>query len=70
MTKKQRQNLAKREGQKAAKAEAEAQRQAALTKHQRELEKERIKEQFAQQSKKTSGGMRATVDSKGHMVFE
>ena len=69
MTKKQRQNLAKREAQKAAKAEAEAMRQATLAQHKRELEKERIKEQFSQ-SKKPSGGMRATVDSKGHMVFE
>ncbi|EKM50178.1 uncharacterized protein PHACADRAFT_264760 [Phanerochaete carnosa HHB-10118-sp] len=70
LTKKQRQNLAKSEASKAAKAEAEAQRQATLAKHKRELEKARMAEQFTQQGKKKSGGMRASVDSEGHMVFE
>jgi hypothetical protein len=68
-TKKQRQNAAKREAQKAAKEDAEAERKAALARHQRELEKARMEEQF-RQGKKPGGGMRATVDAKGHMVFE
>ncbi|GJE90302.1 hypothetical protein PsYK624_064310 [Phanerochaete sordida] len=68
LTKKQRQNLARNEAAKAAKAEAEAQRQATLAQHKRELEKTRMAEQYAQGKK--SGGMRATVDTKGHMVFE
>ena len=66
MTKKQRQNAAKREAQKAAKAEAEAQRVAALAKHRREMEKERIAEQHS----KKSGGSSASVDGKGHLVWD
>lgn len=69
ITKKQRQNLAKRDAQKAAKAEAEAERQATLAKHKRELERARMAEQYAQ-GKKHSGGMKAAVDAKGHLVFE
>lgn len=63
MTKKQRQNAAKREAQKAAKAEAEAQRLATLSKHKRELEKTRIAEQY-------KGGSSASVDDKGHLVWD
>ncbi|KAF9777289.1 hypothetical protein BJ322DRAFT_1188085, partial [Thelephora terrestris] len=66
MTKKQRQNAAKREAQKAAKAEAEAQRQVNLAKHKRELEKTRIAEQYS----KKGGGSSASVDNKGHLVWD
>lgn len=65
MTKKQRQNAAKREAQKAAKAEAEAQRLATLSKHKRELEKTRITEQYS-----AKGGSSASVDDKGHLVWD
>ena len=65
MTKKQRQNAAKREAQKALKAEAEAQRLAALSKHKRELEKVKIAEQYSK-----GGGSSASVDGKGHLVWD
>ncbi|KZT25213.1 hypothetical protein NEOLEDRAFT_1178628 [Neolentinus lepideus HHB14362 ss-1] len=70
LTKKQRQNAAKREAQKTAKAQAEAERLALLAKHKRELERQRMAEQAASQGKKTSGGMTATVDEKGKLVWE
>jgi len=66
MTKKQRQNAAKREAQKAAKAEGEAQRLATLDKHKRELEKTKIAEQYA----KKDGGSSASVNDKGHLVWD
>jgi DNA-binding protein H-NS len=66
MTKKQRQNAAKREAQKAAKAEAEAQRLATLSKHKRELEKAKIVEQYS----KKDGGSSASVNDKGHLVWD
>ena len=66
MTKKQRQNAAKREAQKTAKAEAEAQRLATLAKHKRDLEKTKIAEQYSGKS----GGSSASVDSKGHLVWD
>ena len=66
MTKKQRQNAAKREAQKAAKVEAEAQRQATLSKHKRELEKAKIAEQYS----KKGAGSSASVNDKGHLVWE
>ena len=66
MTKKQRQNAAKREAQKATKAAAEAQRLATLAKHKRELEKERIAEQYS----KKGGGSSASVDNQGHLVWD
>ena len=69
MTKKQRQNAAKREAEKAAKADAEAERLARLARHKRELEHSRINEQFSQ-GKKPSGGMWAAVDDNGHLVFQ
>jgi DNA-binding protein H-NS len=65
MTKKQRQNAAKREAQKSAKAEAEAQRLATLSKHKRELEKAKIAEQYSK-----NGGSSASVDNKGHLVWD
>ena len=68
LTKKQRQNLAKREAQKAAKVDAENERLATLAAHKRELERKRIAEQYAH-SKKPGGGQKAAV-SGGHLVFE
>lgn len=46
MTKKQRQNAAKRDVQKQAKLDAEAERLAVLAKHKRELERAKMAEQF------------------------
>lgn len=57
LTKKQRQNAAKRDVKKAAKAEAESQRQELLAKHKRELERAR-----------TTSGARASVEN-GHLVW-
>ena len=66
MTKKQRQNATKREAQKVAKAEAEAQRQETLAKHKRDLEKVKIAEQYS----KKGGGTSASIDNKGHLVWD
>ena len=71
MTKKQRQNARKRELAKSAKAETEAARLQGLAKHQRELERLRIIEQSQQGGgKRPSGGMNATVDDRGNLVWE
>lgn len=71
LTKKQRQNLNKREAQKAAKAAAETERLATLAKHKRELERIRIIEQSQSNKKgKASGGMRPVVDERGKLVWE
>ena len=72
LTKRQRQNARKREEQKAGKAEAEAERLAALAKHKKALEKERMAEQFKKpgSGKAPSGGMMATVDDRGKLVWE
>lgn len=71
LTKKQRQNAARKEAERAAKVQAEAERQAALAKHKRELERIRMAEQFnASKGKKPSGGMSAAVDEKGKLVWE
>jgi hypothetical protein len=69
LTKKQRQNLAKREAQKAAKADAETERIAALAKHKRQLESMRMAEQSVSR-KKQNGGMVASLDDKGHLVWD
>lgn len=69
LTKKQRQNAQKREQQKAAKLEAEAQRLATLAGHKRDLEKVRM-DGRASSSSKTGGGMRATVDERGKLIWE
>jgi hypothetical protein len=70
-TKKQRQNAAKREAQKAAKADAESERLATLARHKRELEKTKIAEQYAaQKSGKKSGTGTASVDDRGHLVWD
>lgn len=71
-TKRQRQNARKREEQKAGKADAEAERLAVLAKHKKALEKERMAEQYKTpgSGKAPSGGMKATVDDRGKLVWE
>lgn len=66
-SKKQRQNAAKRDAQKAAKATSEVDRLATLARHKRELEKVRIAEQYKQTGKKPTSS--ASVDS-GHLVWD
>lgn len=71
LTKKQRQNANKREAQKAEKQAAEAQRLATLAKHSRELERSKMVEQYSKSgAKTTSGGMKASVDEHGKLVWE
>lgn len=73
MTKRQRQNASKREALKSAKAQGEAERLAILAKHKRELENVRMADQFrgkAPGGKVASGGMKATVDERGKLVWE
>jgi len=72
LTKKQRQNAKLREKEKAKKAAEEADRLARLADHKRTLEKERILEQYSKKSsgKAPSGGMKATVDEQGKLVWE
>lgn len=62
MTKRQRQNAAKREAQKADKEAADRERLDKLAKHKRDLERARIEEQYKSNGKKLSGGMQATVE--------
>jgi DNA-binding protein H-NS len=72
-TKKQRQNAAKRDAQKAAKAAAERERLSKLSQHKRQLERERIAAQYASGSGKPgklSGGMKARVDENGALIWE
>jgi len=68
LTKKQRQNQTRRDAEKAAKAEAEKERLAKLAKHKKDLENERIKAQYSKG--KLSGGMKATVDQRGNLIWE
>lgn len=72
LTKRQRQNANKRDAEKAAKADAERQRLETLARHKRDLERVKIAEQFAKGgSKKTpSGGMNASLDAQGKMVWD
>jgi hypothetical protein len=72
MTKRQRQNAQRRENEKVAKGEAETQRLALLAKHKRELERVKMLEQSTGKSsgKSFSGGMRASVDDRGKLVWE
>jgi len=70
LTKRQRQNAQNRERQKTAKTEAENQRLATLANHKREQEKVRMVEQFGKSGRKASGGMKATVDERGKLVWE
>ncbi|KAG8721126.1 hypothetical protein FRC09_008388 [Ceratobasidium sp. 395] len=73
LSKKQRQNAAKRDAAKAAKVDSEADRQARLAAHKRELERERIAQQYAKSAPgkgKASGGMTASVNEKGSLVWD
>ncbi|KAF9444086.1 hypothetical protein P691DRAFT_807902, partial [Macrolepiota fuliginosa MF-IS2] len=71
LTKKQRQNLKKRETQKAEKTAAEAERLAALAQHKRQLGRIHMIEQSQSGKKgKTSGGMKPVVDERGKLVWE
>ncbi|TFK24052.1 hypothetical protein FA15DRAFT_619886 [Coprinopsis marcescibilis] len=70
-TKKQRQNAQKKEAQKATKVAAEEERLAALARHKRDLERLRIAEQASKPAGKTvSGGMKASVNENGKLVWE
>ncbi|KDN45906.1 hypothetical protein K437DRAFT_256427 [Tilletiaria anomala UBC 951] len=77
MSKKQRQNAARREAQKAAKADVEAARLQALAQHKRQLEAERIKDFFSKGAGvgrggagSASGGQKASVNQQGHLVWD
>lgn len=71
LTKKQRQNAKRNQMLKEAKAEAEAERQAKLAERRRALEREEIINQSRRGGgKQTSGGMQATVDSRGKLVWD
>ncbi|CAE6437611.1 unnamed protein product [Rhizoctonia solani] len=73
MNKKQRQNAAKRDASKTAKAEAEEERQAKLAAHKRALEREKIAQAYAKPAAgkgKASGGMTASVNDKGSLVWD
>lgn len=73
MTKKQRQNAAKRDATKAAKADAEEERLSKLQAHKRELERERIAQAYSKPpagKSKASGGMTASVNEKGNLVWD
>lgn len=63
LTKKQRQNAAKRAAEKVAKAEGEAARQTLLAEHKRDLERERIAEQHKTRRDVSGGGMTGNVNS-------
>ncbi|KAH9951179.1 hypothetical protein B0H21DRAFT_719954 [Amylocystis lapponica] len=64
LTKRQRQNAAKREAQKAVKGDAEADRLARLAQHHRELEREKIAALYGKPANT------AYVDNKGKLVFD
>ncbi|KAG1817271.1 uncharacterized protein BJ212DRAFT_1270875 [Suillus subaureus] len=71
LTKKQRQNAKRNQMLKDAKAEAEADRLTKLAEHRRALEREKIIDQSRRGGgKQTSGGMQATVDSRGKLVWD
>jgi hypothetical protein len=71
LTKKQRQNAKRNQMLKEAKADAEAERQAKLAERRRALEREQIINQSRRGGgKQTSGGMQATVDSRGKLVWD
>ncbi len=71
LTKKQRQNQARKEAQKEAKNAAETERLQTLARHKRELEKARMLEQHTSGSKKQpGGGMTASLNEKGQLVWE
>jgi len=64
LTQKQRQNARRNQMLKAAKAEAETERLAKLAERRRALERERIIEQSRR------GASKATVDSRGKLVYD
>lgn len=71
LTKKQRQNAKRNQMLKEAKADAEIERQAKLAERRRALEREEIINQSRRGGgKQTSGGMQATVDSRGKLVWD
>ncbi|KAG1841222.1 hypothetical protein DFJ58DRAFT_666642 [Suillus subalutaceus] len=71
LTKKQRQNAKRNQMVKDAKADAETERLAKLAEHRRALEREKIIDQSRRGGgKQTSGGMQATVDSRGKLVWD
>jgi hypothetical protein len=71
LTKKQRQNAKRNQMLKDAKADAEVERQAKLAERRRALEREQIIDQSRRGGgKQTSGGMQATVDSRGKLVWD
>ncbi|KAG2033394.1 hypothetical protein BDR03DRAFT_967712 [Suillus americanus] len=71
LTKKQRQNAKRNQMLKDAKTEAEAERLTKLAEHRRALEREKIIDQSRRGGgKQTSGGMQATVDSRGKLVWD
>ncbi|KAH9921698.1 uncharacterized protein BXZ73DRAFT_104319 [Epithele typhae] len=70
VTKKQRQRAAKKDAEKSAKADAEAQRLATLAKHKRELEQARMAEQSKSSRNTASGGMSASVDENGKLIWQ
>ncbi|KAJ3838547.1 hypothetical protein EV361DRAFT_897090 [Lentinula raphanica] len=72
MTKRQRQNAARRDAEKSAKAAAEQERLATLARHKRELERAKMDAQFGKGGgkKATSGGMKAVIDEKGKLVWD
>ncbi|KAG1752286.1 uncharacterized protein EDB91DRAFT_1101566 [Suillus paluster] len=71
LTQKQRQNARRNQLVKAAKADAEAERQANLTERQRAREREQIIDQSHRGGgKQTSGGMQAFVNSRGKLVYD
>lgn len=71
LTKRQRQNAARREAQKADKATNEQERQARLDAHKKALERARIEEQFGAGAKgsKIGGGTVASVEN-SRLVWE
>lgn len=70
-TKKQRQNAKRNQMLKDAKADAEAERLAKLAERRRALEREHIIDQSRRGGgKQTSGGMQATVDNRGKLVWD
>lgn len=71
LTKKQRQNAKRNQMLKDAKADAEAERLVKLAERRRAMEREQIIDQSRRGGgKKTSGGMQATVDNRGKLVWD
>lgn len=70
-TQRQRQNAAKREAKKAEAIAAEVERQRVLAQHKRDLLKARMDEQYKSGGgKKAAGGMQASVNEHGSLIWE